>query len=197
MATLLDLIQEWGSLNEAKTSAGGVLPEPQESRVEGAAGFLRVPHGSRGRLYACGRALLRERDSADRRSTVPSPRADGDRDRRREELGRARRSDRQLELRRGPSAGRRGIGRGHGYSAAPPELVPKRRSSTVRWAGRLGCRFGLDERQFPLQHEGWSSRSSARKRKGASMTTSSTVSSRSCSPCREMHSSASSSSAKA
>ena len=32
MATLLDLIQELGSLNEAKTSAGGVLPESQESR---------------------------------------------------------------------------------------------------------------------------------------------------------------------
>ncbi len=32
MATLLDLIQEWASLNEAKTMAGGVLPESDEIR---------------------------------------------------------------------------------------------------------------------------------------------------------------------
>ena len=32
MATLLDLIQEWAALNEAKTDAGGVLPPQGEAR---------------------------------------------------------------------------------------------------------------------------------------------------------------------
>lgn len=32
MTTLLDLIQEWAALNEAKTEAGGVLPPEQEAR---------------------------------------------------------------------------------------------------------------------------------------------------------------------
>jgi Tfp pilus assembly protein PilZ len=32
MTTLLDLIQEWASLNEAKTEAGGVLPPKDEER---------------------------------------------------------------------------------------------------------------------------------------------------------------------
>lgn len=32
MATLLELIQEWAILNEAKTLAGGVLPPPDEAR---------------------------------------------------------------------------------------------------------------------------------------------------------------------
>lgn len=32
MRTLLDLIQEWAAINEAKTLAGGTLPDPEEAR---------------------------------------------------------------------------------------------------------------------------------------------------------------------
>ena len=32
MKTLLDLIQEWATLNDAKTLAGGVLPRDDEAR---------------------------------------------------------------------------------------------------------------------------------------------------------------------